>query len=206
MARVSKDPQIRIAEILDAAEMLFNAKGYHETMVSDIVKQIGIAQGTFYYYFKSKEEVLESIVQRKMFHILKDIESVIDDASADAPTKLSGVINHAIQCFYGKDILPFEYLYNDQYLHMLDKITRQGRKKTEPLLMRIVDEGVQYGYFKLLDSKVAVEFITAVLDSFCAAAYLRPSKEEVERRLSVFKQILGTILGVSTEKTISIWV
>ena len=47
MVRITKDPQVRMTEILDAAEELFYVRGYHETAVSDIVKSIGVAQGTF---------------------------------------------------------------------------------------------------------------------------------------------------------------
>ena len=51
MARITKDPMVRMTEILDAAEELFYARGYHEPAISDIVKSTGVAQGTFYYYF-----------------------------------------------------------------------------------------------------------------------------------------------------------
>ncbi len=43
MARPPRDPQIRINEILDVAEALFYKRGYRTTMISDIVKKIGVA-------------------------------------------------------------------------------------------------------------------------------------------------------------------
>ena len=64
MARITKDPVVRRNEIIDAAEKLFYSVGYDETSVSDIVKAIGVAQGTFYNYFTSKDAVLEALVQR----------------------------------------------------------------------------------------------------------------------------------------------
>lgn len=194
MSRVSKDPQIRIEEILDAAELLFKTKGYHETMVSDIVKHIGVAQGTFYYYFKSKEEVLESIVKRSIFQLLGEIETVADTA-VDAPTKISLVINHTINSFLDQNALPFEYLYNDEYLHVLDKIMRQGKKRVAPLLLRIVREGMQQGCFKVVAPEETVEFMTAILDCFCEACYSKSSSEQVRNRLTITKQLLENILG-----------
>ena len=89
MARVTKDPQIRIAEILDAANRLFNTKGYHETQVSDIVKEIGVAQGTFYYYFKSKDEVLEAVVRQQIAEVIAKIEAVTATSNITAPARLS---------------------------------------------------------------------------------------------------------------------
>ena len=43
-----KDPETRRSELINAAEELFLANGYEETAVSDIVRKIGVAQGTFY--------------------------------------------------------------------------------------------------------------------------------------------------------------
>ncbi len=49
MVRISKDPEERKNEIVDAAEELFVTKGYEKTSISDIVKKVGVAQGLFYY-------------------------------------------------------------------------------------------------------------------------------------------------------------
>ncbi|HBT17621.1 MAG TPA: TetR/AcrR family transcriptional regulator, partial [Firmicutes bacterium] len=62
--RITKEYDERRNEILDTAEELFNMKGYDKCTVNDILKAVGIARGTFYYYFKSKEEVLDAIVSR----------------------------------------------------------------------------------------------------------------------------------------------
>jgi len=46
------------AQLLEAAEQIFVRQGYHSTLVSDIVQQAGVGQGTFYRHFKSKRAVL----------------------------------------------------------------------------------------------------------------------------------------------------
>jgi AcrR family transcriptional regulator len=43
-------------EILDVAEPLFAVKGYRKTTIGDIAKELNVAQGMLYYYFKSKEK------------------------------------------------------------------------------------------------------------------------------------------------------
>ena len=47
--------------MIDAALKLFEEQGYHQTKVSDIVREAGVAQGTFYLYFQSKEDLFRSI-------------------------------------------------------------------------------------------------------------------------------------------------
>ena len=61
--RISKSPEERKKEILDVAEELFTTKGYAETTINDILRKIGIAKGTFYYYFKSKEDLFREMAR-----------------------------------------------------------------------------------------------------------------------------------------------
>jgi len=62
MPRISKSPDERRSELVAAAQQLFHTKGYERTSVGDIVKAVGVAQGTFYYYFGSKQAILEALV------------------------------------------------------------------------------------------------------------------------------------------------
>ncbi|MES1946987.1 TetR family transcriptional regulator [Salinisphaera sp. C84B14] len=55
------------ARILKAAEATFGTLGYHRAGISDITRDAGVAQGTFYNYFAGKEEILRELV-RDMGH------------------------------------------------------------------------------------------------------------------------------------------
>lgn len=63
--RISKPPAERRAELITAARRLFDLNGVENTRVSDIVREVGVAQGVFYYYFKSKDEMV-SVVSRQV--------------------------------------------------------------------------------------------------------------------------------------------
>ena len=56
-----KDPEIRRAEIMDAAMLLFMEKGYTNTTTQDIVDKVNISRGLLYYHFKNKEDILYCI-------------------------------------------------------------------------------------------------------------------------------------------------
>ena len=62
--RVVKDAEERKNEILDVAERLFCTKGFDQTSTNDILNEIGIARGTLYYHFKSKEDILDAMIER----------------------------------------------------------------------------------------------------------------------------------------------
>ena len=61
--RVVKEANVRRSEILDAAELLFGTKGFDCTSTTDILNEVGIARGTLYYHFKSKEDILDAITK-----------------------------------------------------------------------------------------------------------------------------------------------
>ena len=62
--RKTRDAVARKNEILDVAAELFVLKGYDKTSTGDILEKTGIARGTLYYHFKSKEELLDALVDR----------------------------------------------------------------------------------------------------------------------------------------------
>lgn len=195
MPRLTKDPQIRIAEIIDTAEELFNARGFQETQISDIVKAIGVAQGTFYYYFKSKEEVVEAIVRRKMARILAEIETVTAAAEINAPRKMDLVVYTVLTSIQSRDGLLFEYLYSDQYLHILDKLGRQASELFAPQLIKIVGEGIGQGYFTVTHPEETVDFIVAIIRCLIDSLYMKDSEEKLSPRLEITRRLIETALG-----------
>ena len=48
--------------IIDAADALFYQRGYNQTSFQDISDETGIPRGNFYYYFKTKDEILSAVV------------------------------------------------------------------------------------------------------------------------------------------------
>lgn len=69
--------------IIDAADDLFYRRGYNQTSFQDISDATGIPRGNFYYYFKTKDEILSAVVNSRMAGlsiILNQCESETDDA------------------------------------------------------------------------------------------------------------------------------
>lgn len=60
--------------ILDAAYELFGSNGFYETKMSDIANQAGIAKGTLYLYFTSKEQLFAAMTKRDFDQFIGDIE------------------------------------------------------------------------------------------------------------------------------------
>ena len=79
--RIVKEAAERKNEILDAAEELFAARGYEETSTGDILDRVGIARGTLYYHFRSKEEILDALIGRLNQAMIARAEKAAGDRS-----------------------------------------------------------------------------------------------------------------------------
>jgi len=77
--RVVKEAEERRNEILDAADMLFADKGFDNTSTSDILEKVGIARGTLYYHFKSKEDILDALIKRCQEQIINAAGEIAAD-------------------------------------------------------------------------------------------------------------------------------
>lgn len=92
MARIVKEADEQRNEILDAAETLITEKGYSKTTIIDILNQVGIAKGTFYYYFKSKEEVMDAIIERFIEQDVQKARLIAMDKSISPVRKICRII------------------------------------------------------------------------------------------------------------------
>ena len=89
MAKVVKEYDERKTELLDTAQVLFYQKGYENTSVADIIEAVGIAKGTFYHYFKTKEDLLDQLIERISEAILSQLEIIANDNTLNAIDKFN---------------------------------------------------------------------------------------------------------------------
>jgi TetR/AcrR family fatty acid metabolism transcriptional regulator len=78
-------------QIIEAAVRIFARNGYYNSRVSDIAKEAGIASGTIYLYFKTKDEILVTLFREKMAEFVATVRKAIA-AEPDAVAKLRGLI------------------------------------------------------------------------------------------------------------------
>ncbi|MBB6558241.1 AcrR family transcriptional regulator [Acidovorax soli] len=74
----TKPAEIRREELMDAAQALFLGKGFTETSVDEIVKGAGVAKGTYYVYFKTKDDVLAALRERFVARFLERLQTAAD--------------------------------------------------------------------------------------------------------------------------------
>jgi AcrR family transcriptional regulator len=142
MMRIIKEHDERRNEILDTAEKLFHTKGYEKCTVNDILKEVAIAKGTFYYYFKSKQEVLDAIVARYTEIVVNRVGEIIDRGDLSPQEKLlSAFMSMNINNQVGSEILEEMHKTENALLHQ--RALSQMISTLAPALATIVEEGVE---------------------------------------------------------------
>ncbi len=160
MARSVKAPEIRRAELLNAANQLFQTKGYATTTVDDIVQAVGVAKGTFYYYFKSKEALLTTLVDQFIQNLLSASQQIIDNPDLNAIEKIVEIVN-----LQGKMMEKEQYVVMQMYLPenkaLTDKINVEAVLLFSPVLAAVVEQGNREGVFQVEDPLSTCQFILA---------------------------------------------
>jgi TetR/AcrR family transcriptional regulator, fatty acid metabolism regulator protein len=76
--------------IVNAAVRVFARKGYHASRVSDIAEEAGVAHGLLYHYFRSKEELLETIFHETWGDVLGAVR-IVEQSDESAHDQLAGM-------------------------------------------------------------------------------------------------------------------
>ena len=202
MARTPQDPQARINEIIDAADQLFFTKGYHATTITDIAKKMGVAQGMLYYYFKSKEDVLETLLDRHASSLISEIKNII--CLTNSPSeKIALTVSAALHKASYKDGLLLNMLYDAQNLQLKDKLFHQLELTLSPWLLQIIDEGIASQDFFVSHPPTAVDYILVIVDFLSEALYQKTSADILSFRLRMAEALIEKALGAQ-EKSLHI--
>ena len=158
---MAKTKEERRNEIIETAGKLFEEKGYEQTQVQDIVNEIGVAKGLFYYYFKSKDEVMEELADRYADAIIDAVNNLIDK---DIST--FDKINRIFQIFIDsaeKKSGIFMGILNVKNGITHERIFFNVGKKMVPLVTELILSGNDNGECNCSDPKFITEFLVSGL-------------------------------------------
>jgi TetR/AcrR family transcriptional regulator, fatty acid metabolism regulator protein len=144
------------AMILDAALRTFVKRGYPETKVAEISSEAGVAEGTIYNYFQSKEELLLALFDEKWGMIIDEIRKKI--RRLDDPNKKLKAIFATVVMMFRKNRQLAELFMVDirQSSIFLNNYTINRIVEFLDLIEEILEEGKKKGiYRKDLDTRVA---------------------------------------------------
>lgn len=191
--RVTKKANERRDEILDVAGNLFITKGYAHTTVEAIIQEIGIAKGTFYYYFSSKEDVMNAVVIRIVDRVVQDAMRIVKDTQLTAPEKLFHIImGQTPQISEKEDMIEELHQVDNAQIHqksLVESITR-----LTPVFTRVIEQGVEEGYFHTSYPKETTEFLLVSSQFLFDEGIFNWSEEELQKKALAFTSIMESVL------------
>lgn len=185
-----KKGERRKQDLLNIAYRMFIEKGYENTSVDDIITEAGIAKGTYYYYFESKEATLEAVIEM----MIEKAENVAKAALMNPvpiPQKLASVV-YAFQP--NKDeIVITDVLERKENIVMHDKIGKKIVEVAVPILSDIVREGIAQGIFACTNVEERVKMLLIMSQNmFDYGAY---SNKDIEVYVDMLEKSLGAKEG-----------
>ena len=150
-----KPGQERRSEIVEAARKLFLSKGYEATSTVDIMKAVGIAKGTLYYHFSSKEEILDALLCDMTGNMAKAAAPFGDNSQLSIPDRIIGVIR-AINIKGSTDERMLETIHLPQNALFHQKSHTLTIEKISPIMLKIVNDGIKQGLFSTKHPESAV--------------------------------------------------
>ena len=196
--RVTKNPEERRKELIEIAEQLFIKKGYEQTAVSDIVKTAKVAQGTFYYYFKTKEEILDAITDLYITTTVEGMKKIAQEKKLNAIDKLIKIFLFSASFRKNRKSL-LQYLHEDKnaYLHL--KFERKIPFHTIGPLSYIISQGIQERLFSTKYPEEAARAFIGITAMVLQGIYtLEPGSNEYKRKVSATFDFLERILGAQS--------
>ena len=204
--RISKEYDERKNEILDTAERLFHTKGYEKTTINDILKEVNIAKGTFYYYFKSKEEVMDALIERVSLIAMEKVQKVAETEGMDPQEKMLHMFL-AMRMEGPEEEQMLDDLHRPENALMHQKSLNYIVVNIAPLLAQVVKQGVDQGIWKcpypLEYMKIFLAASTTLMDDGIFEQDEKSQMEILTALLSLLETMLkapeGSILSVAAQ-------
>lgn len=195
---MAKTKEERRNEIIETAGKLFEEKGYEQTQVQDIVNEIGVAKGLFYYYFKSKDEVMEELADRYADTIIDAVNKLIDKDIATFDK-----INRIFQIFIDSAEKKFGIFMG--ILNVKNGITHERiffnvGKKMVPLVTELILSGNDNGECNCSDPKFITEFLVSGLFNIMNQISPNEKIDYLKEKLPTIKTMILKLYNFAEQK------
>ncbi|MFJ2042431.1 TetR/AcrR family transcriptional regulator [Paenibacillus taichungensis] len=193
MAR-NKHPEQTVQQILNVAAQLFTDKGFEKTSIQDIIVTLGMSKGAVYHHFRSKEEILEAVMEQQFNYTAQMLDHLVTNTTTTpARDKLVQILEHVV---------------SDQQAHSLDRVLRaqiknpvfivrgiqQAVRIDAPVIAAILREGITDGSIHTEDPEACAEVFMMLVNIWINPTLFDRNSTETKQRL-YFLQRLMNMLG-----------
>jgi len=190
------NPKKTIESILSASEKLFLKKGYEKTTTQEIVNETGISKGTIFHHFKSKEDILASVLNRHNNLTALDMRQWIDEMEMERLTAKEKIVNLLNRFYDNAETTPLSKmaLISGSPRIIIEDL-KGWAEKISPIIAKLIHEGNNDGSIKTEFPEECAQLFNLLFCIWSDPVILECNAEDLHRRL-LFIQHTMRLLGV----------
>jgi AcrR family transcriptional regulator len=186
--RKEKEFQLRRSEILDEAEKIFAAKGFHSTTMAEIARASGFAIGTLYQFFKGKENLYGTMVSEKLDRMYAEIREAVNGRKT-VMEKLGALVSSHFN-FVENNLDYWKIIIRAESITLSDEDTSLKEKIITCYLShvhfveKIMKEGIRTKVLKNIDPFSMACALNGIMSSFKFIFIMKPKPGSLKGRVS----------------------
>ena len=178
----NKYPEQTVEKIIITAARLFSEKGYEQTSIQDILDALKLSKGGLYHHFKSKEEILEAVIQKRAQYVFDSFHELIRNTKAENAK---------------------EKLADDSETHMFDKVLssqvnpyfvvgsmQASMQQDAPTLCELIEEGIRDGSLQTTQPALCSEVFLILLNYWANPVLFGRNCAETKERLNYLQFVM----------------
>lgn len=152
-------------KILEVSQLLYLEKGYSNTSVDEIVSKSGVAKGTFFYHFPTKDDVMYEIINLQFDGFFHPLDQLVDQLELKASKKIAQVLNSVFTSIQmpSRIGLMFPTGIPAQFSSFINEIRL---KKLIPLIQTLVVEGINENVFEVNNTEVVTAIVVQGITAY----------------------------------------
>lgn len=176
--------------IVNVARHIFSRFGFKKTTMDEIAMATRKGKSSIYYYFTSKEEIFQAVVEKEALILRKELVHGIHNAGSPQQKLKAHVL---IRMRSMEKLANYYSAIKDDYLSHLgfiENIRKKYDQEEIQMMENILNEGVKDNIFEIEDTSLAAIAIVTALKGLEIPLFLNVEEKDVERRLDHLIQIL----------------
>jgi AcrR family transcriptional regulator len=203
---ISKEGDVRKREFLNAALKVFCEKGYDNATINDILAKVKVTKGSFYYYFKSMEDVLKELASAQVDDRIRILEGICDTPDIGALEKMNRIIREMYEIRIqsaGILLRNQQMLQKEENARLASRILEQVLERAKTLYEKIIRQGIDEKVFTTAFPGEAAEMyiylVNRLRDSIVKLLTRSCDEIALKEKVLFYQSLINGMLGAKDE-------
>ncbi|MDD3795397.1 MAG: TetR/AcrR family transcriptional regulator [Lachnospiraceae bacterium] len=191
----NKYPEQTQERIVDASIKLFIEKGYEQTTIQDILDALNLSKGGLYHHFKSKEEILEAVKQKRVQYAADMLHDLIEHTEApNAKDKMRKIL---YQLATSTQTHSFDTVLTSQANnpHFVIGALQNAVNQDAPIIAKLIEDGIKDGSIQTTEPLLCAEIFLLLLNFWTSPVLFKRNLDETKKRLFYLQSVM-CLLGL----------